>query len=98
MSLTQLVGTLYYICKGPKFELRSSHLSTLRVEFLAIRLLDKKKEETIVITNVLCMYQRSKFMMSKLFLSKEKNDDQIVTTKWGLINIYSTSRFVSNFI
>jgi hypothetical protein len=43
MTLAHLVGILHYICKGPGFELWSSHLSTLRVEFLATRLLDKKK-------------------------------------------------------
>jgi hypothetical protein len=35
--------TLYYICRRPKFEFRSFHLSTLKVEFLATKLFNKKK-------------------------------------------------------
>jgi hypothetical protein len=31
------------ICRGLKFEPRSSHLSTLKVKFLATKLLDKEK-------------------------------------------------------
>jgi hypothetical protein len=45
VSLAQLVGQLHYICRGPEFEPRSSHLSILRVEYLAIRLLNQKKEQ-----------------------------------------------------
>jgi hypothetical protein len=44
VSLAQLVGQLHYICRGPGFELWSSHLSTLKVEFLTTRLLDQKKK------------------------------------------------------
>jgi hypothetical protein len=36
--------TIHYICRGPRFEPRSSYLSILRVEFLATRLLDQKKK------------------------------------------------------
>jgi hypothetical protein len=43
VSLPQLVGQLHYIYRGLGFEPRSSHLSTLCVEFQAIRLHDKKK-------------------------------------------------------
>jgi hypothetical protein len=43
VSLAQLVEQLYNICRGPGFKVRLSHLFTLRVEFLATRLLDKKK-------------------------------------------------------
>jgi hypothetical protein len=46
MSSAQLIGQLHYICRKSGFELRSSHLFTLRVEFLAIKLLDKKKLNT----------------------------------------------------
>jgi hypothetical protein len=46
MSLPQLVGELHYICRGLRFEPRPSHFSTLRVKFLATRLLNKKKTRT----------------------------------------------------
>jgi hypothetical protein len=39
----QLAETLHYIYKGLKYELQSFHLFTLKVEFLATKLLDKKK-------------------------------------------------------
>jgi hypothetical protein len=34
----------HFICRGPGFEPRPSHLTTLKVEFLATRLHDKKKK------------------------------------------------------
>jgi hypothetical protein len=43
VSLTQLVGTLNYISRRPEFELGSFYLSTLRVKFLSMKLLDKNK-------------------------------------------------------
>jgi hypothetical protein len=43
MNLQLKLAPLYYICMGSRFESRSSHLFTLKVEFLATRLLDKKK-------------------------------------------------------
>jgi hypothetical protein len=43
VSLTRLAGTYIIYAAGTRFEPPSSHLSTLRVEFLATRLLDKKK-------------------------------------------------------
>jgi hypothetical protein len=46
MNLAQLIGQLHYINRGSGFEPRSSHLSTLRVEFLATKLLDQKKKHT----------------------------------------------------
>jgi hypothetical protein len=45
VSLAQLVGQFHIICRGPGFEPQSSHLSTLRLEFQATRVLDKKKKE-----------------------------------------------------
>jgi hypothetical protein len=42
-KLNSISRTLHYICRGPWFEPLSSHLSTLRVKFLATRLFDKKK-------------------------------------------------------
>jgi hypothetical protein len=36
-------GTLHYIYRGLEFEFRSSHLFTLKIKFLIIRLLTKKK-------------------------------------------------------
>jgi hypothetical protein len=45
MSLAQLAGTLYYIYRGAGFQLRSSHLSTFKVEFLTARLLDQNKNK-----------------------------------------------------
>jgi hypothetical protein len=44
MSLVQLTGTMHYTCKELEFELRSSHLSTLKVKFLGNRLLNQKKD------------------------------------------------------
>jgi hypothetical protein len=35
--------TMHYICSGLGFESQSSHLSTLRVEFLTTTLHDQKK-------------------------------------------------------
>jgi hypothetical protein len=43
-ELSSVGWTMYYICRGPGFEPGSSHLSTLRVEFRATRLLNKKKK------------------------------------------------------
>jgi hypothetical protein len=45
-ELDSIGWTLHYICRGPGFEPWSSHLFTLRVEFQATRLLDKKKKKT----------------------------------------------------
>jgi hypothetical protein len=42
-EVSSVCRTLHYICRGPRFEPRSSHLSILRLKFLAIRLHDKKK-------------------------------------------------------
>jgi hypothetical protein len=41
-ELNSIHKTLHYICSESEFELRLSHLFTLIVEFLTIRLLDKK--------------------------------------------------------
>jgi hypothetical protein len=41
VNLTQLIGQLHFICREPRFEPRSFHLSTLRVKFLVTRLLDQ---------------------------------------------------------
>jgi hypothetical protein len=51
MNLARLVRQLHYICMGPGFELRSSHLSNLKVDFLATRLLKKieKKFSSLVL-------------------------------------------------
>jgi len=47
VSLSQLIGTLHNICHNicieSEFKLRTLCLFTLKSEFLAIRLLDKKK-------------------------------------------------------
>jgi hypothetical protein len=44
VSLAQLVGTSHYICHAyAGFKPQTPHLFTLKVKFLAIRLLDKKK-------------------------------------------------------
>jgi hypothetical protein len=43
MSLTHLVGTLHYICRGLRFEPRSTYLSTLNMKFLTGRLYEQKK-------------------------------------------------------
>jgi hypothetical protein len=42
-ELISIGRTLHYISRGPGCEPWSSHLSTLRVQFLATKLLDKKK-------------------------------------------------------
>jgi hypothetical protein len=42
-ELSSICRTLHYICRGPRFELWSFHLFTLRVKFLTTRLFNKKK-------------------------------------------------------
>jgi hypothetical protein len=65
MSLTHLVETLHYVYKGLKFELRSFHLSTLRVKFLPTRLL-KKKQKNIFST-------RQKYLLKhKMYFIRKK--------------------------
>jgi hypothetical protein len=42
---------MHYIYRGPGFEHRSSQLSILRVKFLATRLFEEKKLQTLKIQN-----------------------------------------------
>jgi hypothetical protein len=51
-ELSSVGWTLYYICRRPGFEPRSSHLSTIRLEFIVIRLLDQKRKKY-------CLLQKS---------------------------------------
>jgi hypothetical protein len=50
VKLAQLAETLYYIWKGSEFKLRSSHISTLRMNFIATRLLDVNTDVNIIIS------------------------------------------------
>jgi hypothetical protein len=49
VSLTQLIDKILYV--GLNFELRTSHLSTLIVEFIIINLSEKKNQTMIYTTN-----------------------------------------------
>jgi hypothetical protein len=58
-ELISLDRILYYIYKGSRFELRSSHLSTLRVKFLVTILLNQKNN--INIKNVMIDVMTAEF-------------------------------------
>jgi hypothetical protein len=47
-ELSSVSRDIVLYMQGAEFELRSSHLSTLRVEFRVTRLLDKKKKPLII--------------------------------------------------
>jgi hypothetical protein len=50
VRLAQLAETLYYIWKGSEFKFRLSHISTLRMNFIATRLLDVNTDVNIIIS------------------------------------------------
>jgi hypothetical protein len=66
MSLAQFTETLGYICKELKFEFRSSHLFTLRVELLATKLFEGKK--IYYLKKMYLKYESHFYELNKLFL------------------------------